>query len=119
MKAGKLNNDQSAKAVETIIKNSETQNRLIKDLMDVARVVSGKLDLQMGDIRPAEIVAIATESIRPSAERKNIEVQMDIEDEIRGETIRGDKTRLLQVFSNILTNAVKFTPGKRGDQHRG
>jgi signal transduction histidine kinase len=110
MKAGKLNEEQTAKALDTIIKNSEAQTRLIKDLMDVARVISGKLELEVGDVRPEEIVTLAAESVKPSANQKHIEMEVEIADSLRGQTLRGDKTRLLQVFSNILTNAVKFTP---------
>ena len=110
IKAGKLNETQTAKAVETIILNSEAQNRLIRDLMDIARVISGKLDLQLSDVCPAEVVKLAADSVRPTAEKKEIAVAIDVDAAIQAKTMRGDKTRLLQIFSNILGNAVKFTP---------
>lgn len=108
MKGGTLDSQQLAKAVTTIIKNSETQNRLIEDLLDVARIISGKLQLEPAPINAVDIVKHSVESLRPAAEAKHISIDVGIDESALDVVVDGDKNRLMQVFSNLLTNAIKF-----------
>jgi len=108
LRSGELDAEKSEKAVNTIVKNSETQNRLIEDLLDAARIISGKLDLEHDPVSVGEVVMHSIETVRPSADAKSILINLDVE---TGDdpVITGDKDRLQQVVSNLLTNAVKFT----------
>src|SRR5688500_13434923 len=110
LKAGDLDEDQVKKALGTIIKNSETQNRLIEDLLDVARIISGKLVLEFEPVDPIELIRDAIEVVRPAAQTKHVDISQRADDGARALVIHGDRNRLLQVFSNLLTNSVKFTP---------
>jgi PAS domain S-box-containing protein len=96
------------KAADTIARNARAQARLIDDLLDVSRIISGKLRLEVG---PADLITIARdalESTRPSAEAKGIQLQLEHED--APALLVGDAARLQQVVTNLLSNAVKFTP---------
>ena len=100
--------DQTMRAIETIQRNAQTQNQLIGDLLDVSRIVSGQLRL---NIRPFELISVvnaAIEVIQPSAEAKSIRVQTVLD--AAAEPVVGDPDRLQQIFWNLLSNAVKFTP---------
>jgi signal transduction histidine kinase len=110
LKAGDLDEAQVKKALGTIIKNSETQNRLIEDLLDVARIISGKLVLEFEPVDPVELLHDVVETVMPAANAKRIVISQDFEEDVRRLTVQGDRNRLMQVFSNLLTNAVKFTP---------
>ncbi|MBX3290472.1 MAG: CHASE3 domain-containing protein [Acidobacteria bacterium] len=110
MKSGSLDDRQSAKAVKTIIKNSETQNRLIEDLLDVARIISGKVQIETVEIDLSDIVGHAYESTLPSAEAKSITMRMNDNVGPGVAFVQGDRGRMEQIFTNLLTNAVKFTP---------
>jgi signal transduction histidine kinase len=109
MRGGTLDHAQSEKAITTIIKNSETQNRLIEDLLDVARVISGKLQLDIVEIDAVEVVSNAVETVRPIAEAKHIKIDLDIEASNQSHPIKGDRNRLTQIFTNLLTNSIKFS----------
>ena len=110
LKAGDLDENQVKRALSTIIKNSETQNRLIEDLLDVARVISGKLVLEFEPVDPAELVQDAIEIVRPAARSKNIEIVQQTSESAVAAAVQGDRNRLMQVLSNLLTNSIKFTP---------
>ena len=100
--------EQTMRAIETIQRNAQTQNQLIGDLLDVSRIVSGQLRL---NIRPFELISVinaAIEVIRPSADAKSIRLQTVL-DPAAG-PVAGDPDRLQQIFWNILSNAIKFTP---------
>jgi len=107
LRSGRLEAKQEQKALETIERNAYLQKELINDLLDVSRIVTGKLVL---DAQPAlldEIIDAAISGIRVAATAKNIEVSVDREGVL---PIYADPGRLQQVFTNLLTNAVKFTP---------
>lgn len=110
LKDGHLDNEQGKKAIETIVRNSETQNRLIEDLLDVARIISGKLELEHDDLNVGELLAGATGTLEPAATAKQIHIDVNISPEVNRSHVSGDRDRLRQVFWNLFANAVKFTP---------
>lgn len=108
MQQGKLDETTTGKAVETIVRNANSQNRLIEDLLDVSRIISGKLRLEVMQVQPMTFVEAAMESVRPAAEAKNI--ALEIKEDAGISHISGDPNRLQQVVWNLLSNAIKFTP---------
>jgi signal transduction histidine kinase/CheY-like chemotaxis protein len=97
----------AARGLETIERNAKAQTRIIEDLLDVSRIITGKLRL---DARPVELNAIirmALEAVSPVAATKNINIKSELDTEIGA--IWGDPARLQQVLWNLLSNAVKFT----------
>src|SRR5690606_8255512 len=93
---------------EVIERNARAQTQLIADLLDMSRIISGKIRLDVQTTELAPIVEAALEAVRPSAEAKGIALRT-ILDPLAG-PITGDPTRLQQVMWNLLTNAIKFTP---------
>ena len=108
MRVGKLTPANSERAVETIYRNAKSQAQLVADLLDVSRIISGKLRLDVRTVDLLNIVNAAIDSIRPAVEAKGIRLQT-ILDPSAG-PISGDADRLQQIVWNLLTNAVKFTP---------
>ena len=108
MEKDSLDEATTEKAVNTIIRNAESQNRLIEDLLDVSRIISGKLRLEVVTIKPINIVEAAIETVRPAAEAKGI--KLEIKQEADVSHISGDPNRLQQVIWNLMSNAIKFTP---------
>ena len=82
--------------------------QLIEDLLDMSRVISGKLRLDVSQVNIAEVVSAAIESVLPTANAKGIRVQRVLDS--KAGPVAGDASRLQQVVWNLLTNAVKFTP---------
>jgi PAS domain S-box-containing protein len=108
LRSGKLNQAMSATALETIERNARSQNRLIEDLLDVSRIISGKMRLDVRQVSPIAIIEAAVETIRPTAEAKGVRLQTVL-DPLAG-PVSGDANRLQQIIWNLLSNAVKFTP---------
>ena len=108
LRLGKLNQANTERAVETIYRNAKSQAQLVADLLDVSRIISGKLRLDVRTVDMIYIVNAAIDSIRPAADAKGILLQTML-DPAAG-PISGDADRLQQVVWNLLTNAVKFTP---------
>jgi PAS domain S-box-containing protein len=114
LQAGKLTTPNIERAVETIYRNAKSQAQLVADLLDVSRIISGKLRLDVGEVDLMSIINAAIDSIRPAADAKSIRLQTTL-DHLAG-PISGDADRLQQIVWNLLTNAVKFTP-KGGEIH--
>ena len=108
LQKGQLDQPTTEKALNTIVRNAESQNRLIEDLLDVSRIISGKLRLEVMTIKPINIVESALETVRPAAEAKGIKIEIKGGKEVSH--ISGDPNRLQQVIWNLLSNAIKFTP---------
>lgn len=94
--------------LEVIERNARAQAQLIEELLDMSRIVNGKLRLDVQPVDLQAVVSDAIESVRPAAEAKGIRVTKVLDP--RGGPITGDPNRLQQVFWNLLTNAIKFTP---------
>jgi PAS domain S-box-containing protein len=107
LRAGKLDSPTIERGVETIERNARAQKQLIDDLLDVSRIISGKLRLEMQPIEPAEVVEAALETVAHTAQAKGINLRHRI---ARTGLVVGDSQRLQQVVWNLLSNAVKFTP---------
>ena len=108
LEKGNLDEQTTTKAINTIVRNAESQNRLIEDLLDVSRIISGKLRLEVMTIKPINLVESALETVRPAAEAKGI--KLEIKEDVDISHISGDPNRLQQVIWNLLSNAIKFTP---------
>jgi PAS domain S-box-containing protein len=108
LRTRQLDENTSVHALETIERNVRVQTQLIEDLLDVSRIITGKLRL---DTRPVELVPViesAIDSIQPAAEAKEITLEREIDP--TASPVLGDPARLQQVVWNLLSNAVKFTP---------
>ncbi len=108
LQTGKLDEAQIAYALTTIERNAKLQAELIEDLLDVSRILQGKLSLKMTSLNLATTMQAAVETVRLTAEAKSVEIDMNLSAEL-GHML-GDATRLQQVIWNLLSNAVKFTP---------
>jgi PAS domain S-box-containing protein len=108
LQSGNLDTDKTAQALATIERNAKLQSELIEDLLDVSRILRGKLNLNVSPIHLAVIIRGAIETVRLAAEAKSITVEAKLDCEIG--QVAGDSTRLQQVVWNLLSNAVKFTP---------
>ena len=97
-----------AHAVEVIERNARAQAQLIEDLLDVSRIVSGKMRLDVQPVDPAELIETAIESVRPAADAKHVRIRKVLDGSAG--PISGDAARLQQVIWNLLSNAIKFTP---------
>ena len=103
--------DEQRAALETIERNARAQAELINDLLDMSRIVSGRIRLDVQTVDFGQLVATAAESLRPAADAKKIEVRGTAD--IPTAVVSGDPIRLQQVVWNLLNNAIKFTP-RRG-----
>jgi PAS domain S-box-containing protein len=108
IRSGSLDSDMQARALETIERNARSQQQIIEDILDVSRVITGKLRLEITRINLSQIIESAIESISPSAEAKSIQLHTDLR--TNEGIINGDAHRLQQVIWNLLSNAIKFTP---------
>jgi PAS domain S-box-containing protein len=104
--------DKQARAIETVERNATSLTQIVEDVLDVSRIVAGKLRLDVQAVELPRVVEQAVESILPAANAKGVRVQTVLDP--RATPISGDPERLQQVVWNLVSNAVKFTP--RGGQ---
>jgi len=108
LEVGTLPPDRVRHAIEVIARNAKLQGQLIEDILDVSRIISGKLDIEREPVSLSQILETLTNSIAPAAAAKRVAITSCVSPRIP--EISGDGRRLHQVFSNILSNALKFTP---------
>jgi signal transduction histidine kinase len=109
LRTGKIDEETADRALETIERNAKSQAQLIEDILDVSRIITGKLHL---DVQPVELSAIieeAVDAVRPAANAKEIRLQVLLNS--KAGPVSGDPTRLRQVAWNLLSNAVHAWPG--------
>jgi PAS domain S-box-containing protein len=108
LQTGNLTPEKQAIALQTIERNAKLQTQLIEDLLDISRILQGKLTLDVNPVDLASAIVAAKETMRLAAEAKSIQIKTELESPT--ELIMGDANRLQQVMWNLLSNAVKFTP---------
>jgi len=108
LRTGRLAPAESERALEAIERNIRAQSQLINDLLDVSRILSGKLALEMQPTDVKGVVDAALDSVRPSAQAKGVRLEVALEHDPA--PIQADPGRLQQALLNLLTNAIKFTP---------
>ena len=108
LRGGDVPEETREHALDVIERNATAQSQLVGDLLDASRIVSGKIRLNFAQLDPIDIVDLAIEGVRPTADAKHIRLTSDLAADLG--TLRGDGDRLQQIVWNLLTNAVKFTP---------
>jgi CheY-like chemotaxis protein len=102
-----LNPEEAARALETVERSTRAQNRIISDLLDVSRIITGKLRLNARAVQPAAVIESAVESLRAAAEAKEIGVELVLDRDAG--PVSADSDRLRQVVWNLVSNAIKFS----------
>jgi PAS domain S-box-containing protein len=108
LQSREMSEAETEKALKTIERNARSQNQLIDDLLDVSRIITGKLRLDVRAVDLTDVITAAVDAARPAAELKGIRLQTLIDPQAT--PISGDPDRLQQIVWNLLSNAVKFTP---------
>jgi PAS domain S-box-containing protein len=108
LQMGKLDAQQTVRALDAIERNAESQNQLIGDLLDFSRIISGRLRLDVGRVDLVSVVEAAMDVVSPAADAKGIRLEPVLD--TQAGPVSGDAERLQQVMWNLLSNAVKFTP---------
>ncbi len=108
LRRGPVGSEELAEGLEAIERNAKAQTQLIADLLDVSRITSGKLRLDIQPVDPAAMIDGALDAIKHAAAAKNIHVSRVLDSQIY--YVSGDPSRLQQIMWNLMTNAVKFTP---------
>jgi PAS domain S-box-containing protein len=108
LKTGRLDPEQTRQGLETIERNTWVQARLIDDLLDVSRIIAGKLQLDLRAVDLVSVISDAVDSLRRNAAGK--EVALDTRLDAVASSVFGDAVRLQQVVANLVSNAIKFTP---------
>ncbi|MDQ3814147.1 MAG: response regulator, partial [Armatimonadota bacterium] len=114
LRDGRLNEQATAQALEVIERQTRVQAQLVEDILDVARIITGKLHMEFVPVDPANVITAAMNAAHPTADAKGIQMKLLIEPGVG--QVWGDANRLQQVVWNLLSNAIKFTPkgGKVG-----
>ena len=108
LQAGMLTDgEKQAKALETVVRNAASLTQIVEDVLDVSRIVSGKLRLDVQAVELSQIVREAVETSQPAADAKGIHIDVIVDP--RGTLVSGDPDRLRQVLWNLFSNAVKFS----------
>jgi PAS domain S-box-containing protein len=108
LRVRKLDEAMSTRALEAIERNARAQAQLVDDLLDVSRIITGKLRLEVQPVELHPVVEAALDAVSPAADAKNIQLDLDVDPDAG--VIVGDANRLQQIVWNLLSNAVKFTP---------
>ncbi|HEU4404528.1 MAG TPA: response regulator [Polyangiaceae bacterium] len=108
LRAGSLDAPTRERAIAAIDRNARAQAQLVDDILDVSRIISGKLRLDLAPIDPARVVEAALDVVRPAAAAKGVRLEARLGPDAG--TLSGDAARLQQIVWNLLSNAVKFTP---------
>jgi PAS domain S-box-containing protein len=105
---GNLDAEASKRAIETVLRNARAQRELIDDLLDISRIITGKLRLEVRSIELAPIIEAVVDGVRPAADARNIHLHTALDPLFS--PISGDPDRIQQIIWNLLSNAIKFTP---------
>jgi PAS domain S-box-containing protein len=105
---GNLDDAASKRALEIIVRSARAQRKLIDDLLDISRIMTGKLRLDVRSVELAPIIESVVDGVRPAADARNIHLQTALDSSTGA--ISGDPDRLQQIIWNLLSNAIKFTP---------
>jgi len=105
---GRLDDEERAQGLETIERNARAQTQIIEDLLDMSRIISGKIRLEVQRVDLAAVLNASLDSVRPSAEAKSIRLGKLLDSRVT--PICGDPARMQQIVWNLLSNAIKFTP---------
>jgi PAS domain S-box-containing protein len=108
LRVGKLDPDAVQRALEAIDRNTRSQSQLINDLLDVSRIITGKLEMERDPVHVLTAIKTSIESLAEAAERKRITIETALDPSVG--TVLGDDMRLCQIVTNLIGNAVKFTP---------
>ncbi|MEA5517042.1 ATP-binding protein [Nodularia sp. UHCC 0506] len=108
LRAKKLDEKSTARALDAIERNATSQMKLIEDILDVSRIIRGELQLHLTVVNLISVIETALESVQPLAETKNIKLNTILDTSLN--SVCGDPARLQQIVWNLLTNAIKFTP---------
>ncbi len=108
LQTGNLSEAQIKKGTDIIQRNAMLQSQLIEDILDISRIIRGKIELQATPVKLSTIINHALDTVKLAAQAKSIEINTYLDN--NADLVRGDSTRLQQVIWNLLTNAIKFTP---------
>ncbi len=108
LQSDSMDEEMAANAIETIRRNAKAQSQIIDDILDVSRIITGKLAMELDPLELAPIIEAAVDVVRPTAEAKGLRIETDLP--AQPMVVAGDSNRLQQIVWNLLSNAIKFTP---------